>query len=202
MKAMAWQKYLEEQARRNKKIIFSITELANVSGTSRRAVNVELARLRKYGLIERYGRGCYGLPEMMTPEILLPCLDRNAYITGGYAMFHYGLITQLPSVVTCFTRRRHSKPEFTTPAGRFVFVCAQPPVYRPPVNDLMAGPEQALCDFVYLMRRRGVATESLFTFRNLRKLHIEVLDDLATGYPRTVMKQARAMLKQAVKCTP
>lgn len=195
MKARAWQKYLEEQARQHKKFLFSITELANVSGTSRRAVNVELSRLRRYGLIERYGRGTYGLPTRVTPEILVPFLDRCAYITGSASLFHQGLITQLPAVATCFTSRRHSRSELATPAGRFAFVCVKAPVYKPPDNGIMAGPEQALCDYVYLMRRRGVVPESQVTFRNLRRLRIEILNALDSRYPRTVMKQINNLLK-------
>ncbi len=121
MKAREWQKYLEGQSRQHKKILFSVTELANISGTSRHAVNVELARLRKQGLIERYGRGRYGLPARITPEILLPFLDRYAYMTGSYALFHHGLITQLPSVATCFTNRRHSRSDFATQGRPFQF---------------------------------------------------------------------------------
>lgn len=195
MKAREWHKYLEEQARQHKKFLFSITELANISGTSRRAVNVELSRLRRYSLIERYGRGYYGLPAQVTPEILLPFLDHDAYITGNASLFHHGLITQLPSVATCFTSRRHSRSEFSTPAGRFAFVCVKAPVYRRPDNGIMAGPEQALCDYVYLMRRRGVAPESQVTFRSLRRLRIEILNALDSNYPRTVMKQINNLLK-------
>lgn len=195
MKTMEWRKYLEEQARQHKKFLFSITELANISGTSRRAVNVELSRLRRYGLIERYGRGYYGLPAQVTLEILLPFLDHDAYITGNASLFHHGLITQLPAVATCFTSRRHSRSEFSTPTGRFAFVCVKAPVYRRPDNGIMVGPEQALCDYVYLMRRRGVAPESQVTFCNLRRLRIEILKTLDSNYPRTVMKQINHLLE-------
>ena len=195
MKAREWQKYLEEQAGQHKKFLFSVTELANVSGTSRHAVNIELSRLRKYGLIERYGRGRYGLPARVTPEILLHFLDRYAYITGSYALFHHGLITQAPSVVTCFTKRRHSRSEFSTPAGHFVFVCVKPPIYTPPDNGVMAGPEQAICDYVYIMRRRGAAPESQITLRNLKKLRVNILKNLESRYPETVTKHINRILR-------
>jgi len=197
MKAREWQKYLEEQARQHKKFIFSITELANISDTSRRAVNVELSRLRRYGLIERYGRGHYGLPARVNPEILLPFLDKHAYITGSYALFHHGLITQLPSAMTCFTSRRHSSSETSTPAGCFVFVCVKMPVYNPPDNGIIAGPEQSLCDYVYLTRRHGVAIESQVTFRKLERLRVNVLKKLESSYPRTVMKYIKESLPKA-----
>ena len=45
MKANVWRKFLEEQRDQHKKVLFTVTELANVAGVSRATLNVELARL-------------------------------------------------------------------------------------------------------------------------------------------------------------
>ncbi len=89
MKAREWNRYLEEQRRRYRKYFFSVTELANVSQSSSESMNVALSRLREYGIIERYGRGIYGLPGIDDPRLLLPHLDRRAYITGSFALYSY-----------------------------------------------------------------------------------------------------------------
>ena len=62
MRANAWRRFLEEQRERHRKVLFTVTELANVAGTSRVALNVELTRLRHQGVITRYAHGLYGMP--------------------------------------------------------------------------------------------------------------------------------------------
>jgi hypothetical protein len=58
----------------------------------------------------------------------------------------------------------------------------------------VAAPEQALFDFIYLMRRRGAAGQSVVTFRNLHKLDRPLLSRTALRYPRTVRKQVSDIL--------
>ncbi|MCX6349494.1 MAG: hypothetical protein NTV79_08360 [Candidatus Aureabacteria bacterium] len=187
MKAREWQSYLEEQLRVHDKRLFTVTELANAAGTSLSAVNVELARLRKYGIIVRYSQGIYGLPGIATPEILLPALDPHAYLTGGYALFRRHLAAQIPSRLLCFTDRRHGQARVRrTEAGTFQFVCAQPPVYHPPASGAVAEAEEALCDFVYISRRSGAAPEALVSFRNRERIRPARLRSALKRYPKTV----------------
>ena len=87
MKANAWRKFLEEQRDRHGKVLFTVTELANVAGTSRAALNVELTRLRNQEIIAKYAHGLYGLPGAVSPQVLVPAIDSHAYITGHYALY-------------------------------------------------------------------------------------------------------------------
>jgi len=189
MKAREWQRMFENQRRVHRKTVFTFTELANVSGSAPQVLNVELDRLRKQGIVARYSRGLYGLPGAVTPEELLEHLDSRAYITGAYALYRHNLITQIPVEITCFTDRRHNRSRIrTTPVGRFAFVCVRTRVYLPPSPDQLAGPEQALCDTVLLLRRSGVAPKNLLTFRELHRLDEAVLKDTASRYPATVRR--------------
>ena len=86
VKANAWRKFLEEQRDRHGKVLFTVTELANVAGVSRAALNVELARLRDQEIIAKYAHGLYGLPGAVSPQVLVPAIDSHAYITGHYAL--------------------------------------------------------------------------------------------------------------------
>ena len=52
--------------------------------------------------------------------------------------------------------------------------------------------EQALCDLLYLLRRRGLDPRSLYTFRNLDRIAMSPV--LLGRYPITVQRAARAML--------
>jgi hypothetical protein len=198
MKAREWQRYLETQRKSHGKTVFTITELANASGSKPHVLNVELDRLCKQGIIARHARGRYGLPDAVTPETLLPHLDAQAYITGAFALHRHNLITQMPVEITCFTNRRHNRSRVrTTPVGRFTFVCVRLPVYAPPGEGTAAGPEQALCDYVFLMRRRGVAPASQVTFRGLHGLDTKTLREQASRYPKSARKTLAEILDRA-----
>jgi len=193
MKMREWQGLLLAQARLGK-TLFTLTELANLSGTPRPVVTVEMGRLVKYGIVIRHVKGIYGLAEQAVPmEQLLSCIDPLAYITGAYALMRHGLATQVPTVATCFTTHRHFKREMETPAGRFQLVCVKPPVFRDTPSGL-AGAEQALCDFVYLALRRGQKPAGLLTFRGLDRLNQARLNRIVTRYPGTVRRQLTMLL--------
>lgn len=196
MKFYDWQKYLDEQSRVYGKNVFTPSELANISYSSPQALNVEIGRLIKRGLIVRYSRGAYGLKDTVMPEALVPYLDSHAYLTAASALFHHGLIAQVPQRFSCFTNRRHNRSgKRLTPLGQFIFICVQNSIYRPPLKGIIAPPEQALLDFIYLMRRKGVNPESIVTFRKLVTINRSRVKRLAPRYPGTVYKQAARILQ-------
>ena len=67
-------------------------------------------------------------------------------------------------------------------------------VYAPPASGAMASPAQALCDYVYLMRRKGVDLESAVTLRNLATIDAGELDEAVARYPRTVQQHVRKLM--------
>ncbi len=195
MKANAWRKYLEQQRARHGKVLFTLTELANVAGVSAAALNVELARLRRQEIIARYTRGLYGLPGAVSPEVLVPAIDSHAYITGHYALYACQMVTQIPATITCFTDRRSPRArERVTPVGRLVFVCVRSSVYVPVPEAAIVSAAQALCDYVYLSRRHGAQPEALVTFRNLSRIRAEDLRSIVARYPVSVQKHVKRLL--------
>lgn len=199
MKARNWREVLEEQKKVHGKVLFTVTELASVGQVGRSALNVELSRLRRQGIALRYAQGLYGLPGAVNVEDLLPAIDSHAYMTGIHALHLHNLITQVPAAITCFTDRRSPRARVReTPVARFVFVCVRSEVYDPPADRPIAGPEQALCDFVYLCRRDGVAPASQVTFRNLGRLRAERLLRIAKRYPSTVGTEVRRLLTESI----
>ena len=198
MKARDWRYALEEQRRAHGKTLFTVTELAHVGHVGRNALNVELARLRRQGIVVRYAHGLHGLPGAVSAEELLPALDSRAYMTGLHALHRHGLITQVPAVITCFTSRRSPRARVrSTPAGRFELICVRSKVYAPPAGGVLAGPEQALLDFVYLCRRRGVDAAAQGTFRRLERLRAGRIRALRKRYPATVARDAEGLLSSA-----
>ena len=200
MKAREWREFLEGQKSVHGKNLFTVTELANAAAVGRNVVNVELSRLRRQGIVTRYAQGLYGLPGAVTEEELLVAIDNHAYLTGIYALHLHELITQIPTAITCFTDRRSPRARIRkTPVGRFIFVCVRSRIYAPPpgvstagrhaTSRPLAGPEQALCDFVYLCRRNGVVPASQITFRSLQHLDSGTLLGTAERYPSTVREE-------------
>ena len=195
MKVLEWQRFLQEQRAKHGKLVFTICELANAARTSTQALNVELSRLMKRGLIMRYAQGRYGAIEGVAPEDVLPLIDSSAYITGFYALHRHNLTTQVPSEITCFTRRRHNRSrERLSPLGKFVFVCVSPEIYARPNQGLVSAAEQALCDFFYLTRRQSLDAQALVTFRNLDRLKARRLDRILARYPKTVAEAVRRLV--------
>ncbi|OGV68226.1 MAG: hypothetical protein A2498_15485 [Lentisphaerae bacterium RIFOXYC12_FULL_60_16] len=195
MNLMGWQKMLETQRKNHGKVLFSATELANMAGVSRPVLNVELSRLRRQGVVVQYAHGYHGLPDAVTPEALVGAMDSHAYITGSYALYRHNRITQIPKRITCFTDRYSPRGrERNTPLGRFVFTCVRSRVYVPPADGLISPPAQALADWVYLLRREGLSSAGLATFRALSDLATPELDTLLLRYPSTVRQEVRALV--------
>ncbi len=195
MKALEWQRLLQEQRDRHAKVLFTPTELANADGCSAASIRVVLQRLVNRGVIRRYTEGRYGLPDSVSIEDLVPSIDTSAYITGMSALYRHGLVTQRPSETLCFTKRRHNRSrKRDTHLGRIVFVCISSKVYDYPEDSVIAAPEQSFCDFIYQVRKQNVLPESLVTFRNLNKLDPEELKARLSRYPSTVATSATRLL--------
>ena len=197
MKSNAWRQFLDEQRVRHRKVLYTVTELANVADTSRSALNVELSRLREQGMLQKYAHGLYGPPGSVTVEMLVPAIDPHAYITGHYALRSHNLVTQLPTAITCFTDRRSPRArQRITPVGRLVFVCVRSPVYCPDPENVIVSPGQALCDYVYLSRRQGVRPEAVVSFRNFQHLQVSDLSEILVRYPRTVQEHVCDLVQE------
>jgi len=195
MKAWEWFKFLETQRTHHGKVLFHVAELANVARRSHHAMNVELARLVKKGILARYATGVYGIPGAATPEHLVAALDADAYITGIFALYRHNLITQVPTEITCFTNRRHNRSrQRPTPLGRVVFACVSDRLYAKPARGVLAPPEQAFCDFMHTVKRQGLNPTSLVTFRGLGRLNPKRLAVLAARYPASVRETLRHLV--------
>jgi hypothetical protein len=79
-------------------------------------------------------------------------------------------------------------------AGRLRFVCVPAAIYYK-VADV-ASPEQALCDFSWLMLREGLQSQSQVTFHNLRRLKPKKLQRLLERYPEAVRQEVAMIVRQ------
>jgi hypothetical protein len=187
--------YMHEQKDRHAKTTFTVAELANVAGAAAPALNVQLTRMRKQGLVERVAHGRYSLPGQSDLGALVQSIDRAAYITGAAALHAHGLVTQAPTQLDCFTNRRHNRSRRRrTVHGTLVFVCVTGRIHAPPAQGVYAPAEQALLDFVYLARRQGADPAAMVTLRGLEKLDRAQIGSVGERYPRSVRNRLTRML--------
>lgn len=195
MKALDWQKFLQQQREQHCKVIFTPSEFANIDQANPGSLNAALRRLVKQGVLVRYAAGRYGLPGAAMPEDLVPALDAAAYITGMYALYRRQIVAQAPTEITCFTNRRHNKSRVReTALGRVVFMCVEPPVYFPPKDGAIASAEQALCDFVHICRKRGVHAGNMVSFKNKEQLDRNAVDAHLVRYPIAAQREVASLL--------
>lgn len=198
MKAINWQKTLQEQRDKYGKVVFTVTELSNVSSMDTKSLKVSLSRLVERGIIQHYTKGQYGMAGAVRIEDLVPSIDRAAYITGMYALYQHQLTTQAPTEISCFTNHRHNRSRVrVTPLGKIVFVCITGSAYSYPQKNVIASPEQAVSDFVHLCRKRGVSPSDIVTFRNLHRLDSDLLRARLKKYPATVKREVERLLHRS-----
>jgi hypothetical protein len=198
MKAIDWQKTLQEQRDKYGKVVFTVTELSNISALNAQSLKVSLSRLVERGIIQHYTKGRYGMAGEVGIEDLVPSIDPAAYVTGMYALYQHQLITQMPTEVSCFTNHRHNRSRVrVTPLGRIVFICITGSIYSYPQENVIASPEQAVSDFVYLCRKRGVSPSDIVTFRNLHRLDSALLKTRLKKYPATVKHEVEQILQRS-----
>jgi len=197
VKASEWQRTLQRYREQYRKVLFTPAELANIAGQSMPVLKNSLHSLRRQGVFELYAQGKYGLPGAVLVEDLVVALDASAYITGMYALYNHGLLNQTPQRIHVFTNRRHNRSRVRkTKFGTIILVCVQGTAYALPDGSAVAGPEQSLCDFVYLLRRRGLLADSLVSFRELQRLDMEEMQRQLSRYPKTVELEVNRLVSK------
>lgn len=140
--------------------VVHLNHLEILTGMNRHALRVALSRLTARGILRRICREHYANPfaqpdlEEISAEIYSP-----SYISLESALYRHGLLSQAPQVLTCVTTRlpRTARTSFGTILYRqikkayfFGFVREK--------GYVLADPEKALVDFLYL--NRGADTRS------------------------------------------
>jgi len=143
--------------------VFTTREVAALRKSSVSAASQSLARLADEGGVVRVSRGVWCVPSdpRFTPYALVPFLSGGhpAYVSFFSALRLHGLIEQIPQVVyvatTAHTRR------IRTPLGAFSLHHLSPDAfggfdwYGDRDSFLVALPEKALVDCLYLSGRKG-----------------------------------------------
>jgi predicted transcriptional regulator of viral defense system len=194
---MNWTTILTEEARRN--CILRSDELARRHKLSEAAVRNALRRHETRGLVERVSTKIYinHLNQQFSPRDLVNVLRPESYISLESAMVDKGITSQSPSVLTCVTPGYPQS--FRTKSVSIVYRKISPDLYwgyeekATRYNKyLIAEPEKALLDWIYLNRQEGLPTP--FDELQLQFLAPTKLRQHAERFPRTVQAAIKDLL--------
>jgi len=189
--------------------VFTTHELASLSGKSLPAVSKALRLLERKGLIVKIYRGIWADfgSEKLSPYIIIPYLfpRHRAYVSFVSALHLYGIIEQIPQVVT-LASMIHTRV-IKTKIGTFSVHKISPAFfdgfdwYKGTGNFLIAEPEKALVDSLYLSARKkkqfGYFPElhfpKSFSFKKTREWAKDIPDPKISSY---VQKKLPALFSQ------
>jgi predicted transcriptional regulator of viral defense system len=194
---MNWTTILAEESRKN-----SILRLDDVA--LRYNVPEIIARnaLRRYegrGLVEHVSNKVYinRLNQNFSPRELVNILRPDSYVSLESALVDYGVTSQSPAILTCVTTGYPKT--FRSSAVTVSYRKISKDLYwgfeekRTRYNTyLIALPEKALLDWIYLSRQEGLPTP--LDEINLQFLNRQKLRELAERFPRTVQEIVKQLL--------
>jgi len=194
---MNWTTILTEESRRN--CILRSDELARRYRLSEAVVGNALRRYEARGLVERVSTKKYinHLNRQFSPRDLVNLLRPESYISLESALVDKGITSQSPSVLTCVTPGYPQS--FRTKSVGIVYRKISPDLYwgyeekATRYNKyLIAEPEKALLDWIYLNRQEGLPTP--FDELQLQFLNPIKLRKYAERFPRTVQAAMKDLL--------
>jgi len=194
---MNWTTILTEEARRN--CILRSDELARRYKLSEAAVRNALRRHEGRGLVERVSTRIYinHVNQQFSPRDLVNVLRPESYISLESVMVEKGITSQSPSVLTCVTPGYPQS--FRTKSVGIVYRKISSDLYwgyeqkaTRYNNYLIAEPEKALLDWIYLTRQEGLPTP--LDELQLQFLSAAKLRKYSERFPRTVQSSIKDLL--------
>jgi predicted transcriptional regulator of viral defense system len=183
-----------EALRRLGKSYYTVADLGKATGLAKGSLYVFLARWTKAGLLRRLGTGLYGLPDVA------PDLERlgneccfPSYLSFESALARYGILSQVPYVLTFATPRRSRRLKLT--GTEIEYRQLRPELffgYEPQNGVYVALPEKALCDQLYM---KGLGRAELdASGLNLKPVRRRVLAEFVRRFPATTRRLAAELV--------
>ena len=176
MKIENWMDFFKKNRERK---IFHFNHLKLITGMSAHALSMALKRLNDKKLIRRICRGYYINPfSTVTLEEVSAYIYEPSYVSLESALSRYGVLSQIPQVLTCVTTKLPRV--FNTSLGAIGYRQVKKGYFFGFVKEgsyFIAEPEKALLDFLYLERSKGIARR--FSEFNLKGLNLKKLNSYA-----------------------
>lgn len=188
---------------------FSTADIATQLRLSAGTANKVASRLAKVGLLVHLARGRWALGERVNPLALPQHLAAPypAYISLQTALFHYGIISQIPQVIYAVTVAKTRR--WSTPLGVVSLHQVAPDFffgYESTGSDgvQIATPEKALLDFLYLSPGRSRLFSRLpelelprsFSRKKLRAMMTKVADPRRRRLVEIAWENLRPAIRQ------
>lgn len=145
-----------------KRPIFTTREISDMSGKSASTVTQSLSYLNRHNVIKKLYRGIWAetSDKLLSPYMLIPHLFKlnRVYVSFLSALHLHGIIEQIPQTIT-LASTTHSR-KIKTSIGTFVVHQVSPEFfsgfdwYKDSESFLIAEPEKALADCLYLFTRK------------------------------------------------
>lgn len=159
------------------RLVFSTREMAGLAGVSVGSATQSLKRLEQEGIVKKIFQGVWAQigNKRFTPFLVLPylALNHRVYLSFISALHIYNVISQIPQVITVASTA-HTKI-LRTPIAAFHIHQIMPDFFcgfdwHGSGDYLIATPEKALVDCLYLASRRGKF------FANFPEMDVDILD--------------------------
>lgn len=177
MRLREWLKIIEEFRGRGVKVLHT-SSLEAVTGMHEKSLTVALTRLEETGLIRRVARGWICIQPCEIWE-MVKIVFPSSYISLEWALHYHEILDQEIHVVTLVWL---GKPRLAK-TRHYIFELhrVKPQLYFGYDDKMIAEPEKALLDTLYL--RRKLSSEL-----NLEPLNPKKLSTYAGKYPKTIQK--------------
>lgn len=171
---------------RNGKPIFNFAELMRLTALSASSLRRAIHRLMQKGLIHKLGKGLYA-NSFNTPSLeeVACVLYPPAYISLESALFMQSILEQAPQIVTCVSMNKTKT--FHTTLGDIAYHHIKRELflgYKIDDRVLIALPEKAALDFIYLQRQNGL--EPKFNEWNCENLNLDEINSSLRAYSKTM----------------
>lgn len=193
------------------KVVFTLDELSLLARVSKQRLSVDVARWVKTGRIVSLKAGVYALTATyhqgrIPPAIAISAkLSSPSYITDLAAMMYYGMIPEMVFTTVAVHLKREAY--YDTCMGRFKFHRISPRLFFGFKQEegigwcgLVARPEKAVLDYLYLRRRKWepdyIASELRPTISDF-DFDTGLLQQWSELYPAWVRKGSEAFLEAA-----
>lgn len=144
------------------RLVVTTREIAALRRSSVSSNTQCLTRLEKQGIVTKIMRGVWGVTSdrRFSPFLVVPCIDpsHRAYVSFISALHIHAVISQIPQVITVASTA-HSK-KIRSPVGTYQIHQIAPEFFdgfdwNETGDYLIASPEKALVDCLYLASRKG-----------------------------------------------
>lgn len=194
---MNWTEILANEAHKNS--VLKTDDLVQTYKLTEPAVRNTLRRYESKGLVERISTKIYvnHFNQHFSPRDLVNTLRSRSYISLESALVDRGVITQNPTALTCVAP--DYRQAFRSKSITIIYRKISPELYwgfeekTTRYNKyLIAEPEKALLDWIYLTRQEGLPTP--LDEINLQFLNPSKLRAYAERFPKTVNDTVKNLL--------